>query len=148
MIRLLPLVIVLVVALVVVRYLARTGAEVAERSRRVERARAPRGAREWDRRRDQVKRQLRGIDGPTEHRDEMLRFIEGHHGVEAYVEPKTVVSPLSVVLVDVEGTWRRFELKEDRVLRQLAKTHGVRTFDASIVGYPPRMRRTQEPPDA
>ena len=114
MIRLLPLVIVLVVSLVVVGYLARTGTEVAERSRRAKRARAPRGAREWDRRRDQVKRQLRGIDGPTEHRDEMLRFIEGHDGVEAYVEPKTVVSPLSVVLVDAEGTWRRFELKEDR----------------------------------
>lgn len=39
-----------------------------------------------------------------------MEFLNSHEGVEAYVEPKTVVSPKSVVLIDGAGEWRRFEL--------------------------------------
>jgi hypothetical protein len=49
--------------------------------------------------------------------------------------------PLSVVLVDADGQWGRFELKEDAFLRDLARERHVPVFDASRVGYPPRMRR-------
>jgi hypothetical protein len=73
-----------------------------------------------------------------------VEFLDGHQGVEAYVEPKTVISPKSVVLVDQVGTWRRFELKEDAYLRRLAAERGLPIFDASITGYPPRMRRGTE----
>jgi hypothetical protein len=64
-----------------------------------------------------------------------------HEGVEAFAEPKTVMHPLSVVFVDGEGEAKRFELKEDAYLRELAKKRGMRVFDASRVGYPDRMRR-------
>ena len=102
------------------------------------------GGYEFDRRADQIKRRLKGIEGPEEQRDEFTAFLDAHRGVEAYVEPKTVMSPKSVVLVDAEGEWRRFELKEDAFLRRLAGERGVPIFDAALTGYPPRMRRRGE----
>jgi hypothetical protein len=106
---------------------------------------APRPARsgghEWDRRRDQVYRSVKGIGGPEEARDEIVGFLDSHQGVEAYVEPKTVMHPLSVVLVDADGVAKRFQLREDAILRELAKTRHLPVFDATKVGYPERMRR-------
>jgi hypothetical protein len=49
--------------------------------------------------------------------------------------------PLSVVFVDAEGVAKRFELREDAFLRELAKTRGLPVLDATRVGYPERMRR-------
>jgi hypothetical protein len=49
-----------------------------------------------------------------------------------------------VVLVDGRGASRRFELKEDTYLRELARERGMRVFDAGRVGYPERMRRFRE----
>jgi hypothetical protein len=110
--------------------------------------RAPRPARsgghEWDKRRDQLYRQVKGLGGPEEHRDEILAFLDGHRGVEAYVEPKTVMHPLSVLLVDADGEAKRFELREDALLRELAKTRALPVFDATRVGYPERMRRRKD----
>jgi len=84
---------------------------------------------------------VKGIGGPEESRDEIVRFLDTHHGVEAYVEPRTVMHPLSVLLVDAEGDAKRFELREDALLRDLAKSRGLVVFDATRVGYPERMRR-------
>lgn len=61
------------------------------------------GSYEFDPRRDQAKRRLKGLSGPAERRDEIVEFLNSHEGVEAYVEPKTVVSPKSVVLIDGAG---------------------------------------------
>jgi hypothetical protein len=110
----------------------------ARRPRR--RERRP-GRYQFDRRRDQAMRSFKGVGGPQERRDEIVAFLDEHRGVEAYVEPKTVISSKSVVLVDEAGEWRRFELKEDAYLRRLAVERGLPIFDAAITGYPPRMRR-------
>jgi hypothetical protein len=75
----------------------------------------------------------------------MEKFLNAHSGVEAYVEPETVVSPRSVVLVDGAGEWRRFPLSEDSVLRRVARERGMAIFDASKTGYPSRMRRGPGP---
>lgn len=106
---------------------------------------APRPARpggyDWDRRTHQLYRAWKRVPGPDENRDAIVAFLDAHSGVEAFVEPRTVMHPLSVVLVDADGQWGRFELKEDAFLRDLARERHVPVFDASRVGYPPRMRR-------
>jgi hypothetical protein len=84
---------------------------------------------------------LKSVPGPTEYRDQIAEWLNLHEGVEAYVEPKTVMHPLSVVLVDGDGLAKRFELREDAILRELAKTRHLPVFDATKVGYPERMRR-------
>jgi hypothetical protein len=87
-----------------------------------------------------VSRRLKGVKGPAEDREGIRAFVENHSGVEAYVEPKTVMHPLSVVLVAGDGEHKRFELSDDAYLRELVGTHNLRVFDAARVGYPPRMR--------
>ncbi len=90
---------------------------------------------------DRLQRRVKGVQLPPEDRKAILNFLASHTGVEAYVEPKTVMHPLSVVLVDGEGEWKRFELADDAFVKDLAKSRGVPVFDAARTGYPPRMRR-------
>ena len=96
---------------------------------------------DWERRTDQLYRSWKHVQGPAEDHEAMLAFITSRRGVEAYVEPRTVIHPLSVVLVSEEGESTRFELKDDSFLRELAKDHGIRVIDAIRFGYPERMRR-------
>ena len=140
MIRVLPLVLLIVITLALVGWLARW-VQAANSRRPGRRGSRRQGGYQFDARHDQAKRRLKGVAGPVERRDEIVEFLDTHQGVEAYVEPKTVVSPKSVVLIDVAGEWRRFELKEDAYLRRLSAERVLPIFDAALTGYPPRMRR-------
>jgi hypothetical protein len=142
-IRALPLLIAVVVLLALGSVAFRWARSAAARLPR-RRARPGPGSYDFDARTDQVRRRLKGIAGPEERRDDIVEFLNTHRGVEAYVEPKTVMSPTSVVLVDDVGEWRRFELREDAYLRRLAAERGLPIFDAALTGYPPRMRRRRD----
>jgi hypothetical protein len=95
---------------------------------------------DWESRTVRYSRRLKGVQGPEEDRMAILQFVESRTGVEAYLEPKTVVSPLSVVLVAKDGEWRRFHLQDDAYIRELVATRNLKVFDAIRVGYPKRMR--------
>jgi hypothetical protein len=107
------------------------------------------GRYEFEGRIEGLRRRRRSAPDPFERRAEidegMEEFLNAHAGVEAYVEPETVVSPRSVVLVDGAGEGRRFPLSEDSVLRRVAGDRGMPIFDASRTGYPSRMRRGPGP---
>jgi len=142
MVRAIPLILGFLLLVAAYRWLSGKAGAVADRytpKPRVEGGRP--GRYEFDKRREQVYRDIKKIPRPSERRDELVAWLDSHTGVEAYVEPKTVMSPKSVVLVDGEGEWRRFELGEDRVLRELARERSLPLFDAARTGYPPRMRR-------
>jgi hypothetical protein len=143
-IRALPVVFVVVLALasagLVIRW-ARTA--IARRPSRRGSSRA--GGYEFEGRIEHARRRLKGVAGPDERPDAIEAFLSSHRGVEAYVEPETVISPRSVVLVDEAGEWRRFPLREDGSLRRLAAERGLPIFDAGRTGYPPRMRRRPGP---
>jgi hypothetical protein len=139
-IRALPFVLLVVICFVLAAWFARW-VQAANARRPGRRGSRRVGGYEWEARRDQAKRRLKGVGGPVERRDEIVEFLDTHEGVEAYVEPKTVMSPKSVVLVDAVGEWRRFELKEDAYLRRLSGERVLPIFDAALTGYPPRMRR-------
>jgi hypothetical protein len=147
-IRALPLVLLVVLVVALARWvLSWTKAAAARRPAR--RGSSRMGGYEFESRIEGLKRRRRralnpferheGPDGgPTEGMEE---FLNAHSGIEAYVEPETVVSPRSVVLVDGAGEWRRFPLSEDSALRRVAGERGMPIFDASRTGYPSRMRR-------
>ena len=145
MIRLVPFVVLIVIAVWLIQLAVRNASRLALRRTRARIVGADRpGSYDWDRRTDQLKREIKRIGGPSEQRAEILRWLEAHSDVEAYVEPKTVVSPLSVVFVDGDGAWRRFELAEDRFLKEIARERRIKVMDATRVGYPPRMRRGRD----
>jgi hypothetical protein len=103
---------------------------------------------DWERRTDRLYRRVKRVPAPEEDRDGILGFIETRRKVEAYVEPKTVVSPLSVVLVAEDGEWRRFHLASDAFVRELSATKGLKVYDAVRTGYPKRMRAYRPKPGA
>jgi len=147
-IRALPLILLVILVLVVGSWLIGwSKASVARRPSR--RGSSRTGGYEFDGRIHQAKRRLKGVAPASADRPGAMEgFLHTHDGVEAYVEPETVISPRSVVLVDVGGGWRRFPLPDDVHLRRLSAERGIPIFDAGRTGYPPRMRRESEPPPA
>jgi hypothetical protein len=81
--------------------------------------------------------------GATDETREDTRYLANwartHHGVEAFVEPRTTVSDISVVLVAASGEWTR-RFVGDRGARQLARETRIPVYDVRKTGYPTRMR--------
>ena len=100
---------------------------------------------DWERRTDQIYRRAKSVPAPSEDRERILTFLDTRADVEAYVEPRTVMHPLSVVLVAGDGEWTRIALRDDAFLRELARTRGLAIHDAMRTGYPERMRRYRRP---
>jgi hypothetical protein len=145
-IRALPLILLVVLVLAVGSWVIRwSKAAVARRPFRRGSSRA--GGYEFESRLEPARRRLKGVAAaPDAPPGAIEEFLNTHEEVEAYVEPETVISPRSVVLVDADGGWRRFPLPQDAPLRRLSAERGVPIFDAARTGYPPRMRRGPEAP--
>lgn len=67
-------------------------------------------------------------------------FVKSRRGVEAYVEPVTMATETTVVLVAYDGEWTRRRVESPDEARDLARGWAIPIYDAAIVGYPPRMR--------
>jgi hypothetical protein len=145
-IRALPLILLVILVLAVGTWVI--GWSKAALARRPSRRGSSRtGGYEFESRIHQAKRRLKGVAPASDQQPGAIEeFLHTHHGVEAYVEPETVISPRSVVLVDVDGGWRRFPLPDDASLRRLSAERGIPIFDAGRTGYPRRMRRGPEAP--
>jgi hypothetical protein len=73
-----------------------------------------------------------------------LKYLRGwvaeHNGVEAYVEPRTTVTDVTVVLVAADGEWTRRRAGGDAGARRLSQRLNIPVYDVQKVGYPQRMR--------
>ena len=140
MIRLVAVGVVILVLAGVIGSLAGSIRRWVERLRKQRQA-APRY--DWEPRTNLVKRQLKGVPQLEENREGILAFIESRSKVEAWVEPRTAISPLSVLLVAEDGESVRFHLADDHYLRELTRERGLRIHDAIREGYPQRKRDYQ-----
>jgi hypothetical protein len=61
-------------------------------------------------------------------------------GVEAFVEPETTVTELTVVLVAGDGEWTRRRVGGEAGARRLSGQLQIPVYDVQKVGYPQRMR--------
>lgn len=88
----------------------------------------------------------RGSKGGSDRRDPaadlkyLKQWVAEHHGVEAFVEPKTTVTEVTVVLVAADGEWTRRRAGGDKGARQLSDKLDIPVYDVQKVGYPQRMR--------
>ncbi len=78
--------------------------------------------------------------GPAADLKYLRQWVAEHSGVEAYVEPKTRVTELTVVLVAGDGEWTRRRAGGESGARRLGEQLRIPVYDVQKVGYPQRMR--------
>jgi hypothetical protein len=81
---------------------------------------------------------VRASDNADERRLE--EFARTRRGVEGFVEPRTAVSDVTLLLVAHDGEWTRRRVPSVDWAHRFANKHGVPSYDAAVVGYPARMR--------
>jgi hypothetical protein len=67
-------------------------------------------------------------------------FVTSRQGVEGFVEPRTAVSDVTLLLVAHDGEWTRRRVPSVRWAHDFANKHRVPSYDAAVVGVPQRMR--------
>ena len=76
--------------------------------------------------------------------DHLRRWCRTRVGVEAYLEPETLVSVPGLCLVAFDGEWTRRPVGDVATARKLAAQLKLPLFDAAVQGYPQRMRDYEE----
>ncbi len=67
-------------------------------------------------------------------------FVQARRGVEGFVEPRTAVSEVTLLLVAHDGEWTRRRAPSVTWAHDFANKHQVPSYDAAVVGIPQRMR--------
>jgi hypothetical protein len=82
-----------------------------------------------------------GIDvGPADDQRYLREWAATHTGVEAFVEPQTNFTDVTVVLVASDGEWTRRRVGGAVGARRLGEQLQIPVYDVQRVGYPQRMR--------
>jgi hypothetical protein len=71
---------------------------------------------------------------------ELSEWANRRRGVEVFVEPKTAVTETSVVLVAHDGEFTRRRIASPKAAQAFAHDNSLPIYDATLVGYPQRMR--------
>lgn len=79
---------------------------------------------------------------PSDSADEthLHTFATTRTGVEGFVEPRTAVTDVTILLVAHDGEWTRRRVPSVEWAHRFANSHGIPSYDAAVVGYPARMR--------
>jgi hypothetical protein len=70
----------------------------------------------------------------------LRQFVATRRGVEGFVEPRTTVSDVTLLLVATDGEWTRRRVPSVAWAHEFANGLGVPSYDAALVGIPSRMR--------
>ena len=68
------------------------------------------------------------------------KFVATRQGVEGFVEPRTAVSDVTLLLVAHDGEWTRRRVPSVKWAHDFANRNRVPSYDAAVVGVPQRMR--------
>jgi len=71
---------------------------------------------------------------------ELGEWAAARRGVEVFVEPRTAVTETSVVLVAHDGEFTRRRIASPKAAQKFAHDNALPIYDATVVGYPQRMR--------
>jgi len=67
-------------------------------------------------------------------------FAGSHAGVEGFVEPETLTTATTLVLVAGDGEWTRRRVPSPKAAFDLGRKLGLPVYDVAATGYPSRMR--------
>jgi hypothetical protein len=97
---------------------------------------------------DRFRRRGRGVSGSSggtrvadgADQRHLQQFIQTRRGVEGFVEPRTTVTDVTLLLVAHDGEWTRRRVPSVKWAHDFANRNGVPSYDAALVGIPSRMR--------
>ncbi|TYL56018.1 hypothetical protein FXB39_00295 [Nocardioides sp. BGMRC 2183] len=81
---------------------------------------------------------VRGADRADE--EHLHNWLVARRGVEGFVEPRTAVSEVTLLLVAHDGEWTRRRVPGAQWAHQFCNRHQIPSYDAAVVGVPQRMR--------
>lgn len=91
-----------------------------------------------------LRRRSTGVRGSNPDDIEHLRsWALRRQGVEAYLEPRTMVTETTLVLVAHDGEWTRRRIPGPAAAQRFAHKLGIPCYEVAKVGYPQRMRDYQ-----
>jgi hypothetical protein len=76
-------------------------------------------------------------DGDRAH---LEAFATSRSGVEGFVEPQTMTTATTLVLVAGDGEWTRRRVPSAQAAFTLGRKLGIPVYDVAATGYPNRMR--------
>ena len=72
--------------------------------------------------------------------DHLEQFVRSRQGVEAYLEPRTMMTQTTLMLIAHDGEWTRRRVPSPDAARRWASGLNVPFYEVARVGYPQRMR--------
>ncbi len=73
-------------------------------------------------------------------REHLSSWVSERRGVEGFVEPRTAVSDVTLLLVAHDGEWTRRRVPSIAWAHDFCNRFQVPSYDAGLVGIPQRMR--------
>lgn len=81
---------------------------------------------------------VRAADGTD--RRHLEQWVAERRGIEGFVEPRTAVSDVTLLLVAHDGEWTRRRVPSVEWAHNFCNHHRIPSYDAAVVGVPQRMR--------
>jgi hypothetical protein len=81
---------------------------------------------------------VRASDGVDQ--EHLHAWVAERRGVEGFVEPRTAVSDVTLLLVAHDGEWTRRRVPSVKWAHAFCNANQVPSYDAAVVGIPQRMR--------
>ncbi|MEP9364668.1 hypothetical protein ABLE68_17005 [Nocardioides sp. CN2-186] len=72
--------------------------------------------------------------------EHLQTWVTARRGVEGFVEPRTAVSDVTLLLVAHDGEWTRRRVPSVKWAHEFCNQHQIPSYDAAVVGIPQRMR--------
>ncbi|KAB2811066.1 hypothetical protein ACIRN4_15310 [Pimelobacter simplex] len=72
--------------------------------------------------------------------EHLLAWLQDRRGVEGFVEPRTAVSEITLLLVAHDGEWTRRRVSSVKWAHDFCNRQQIPSYDAAVVGVPQRMR--------
>jgi hypothetical protein len=70
----------------------------------------------------------------------LQQFAASRRGVEGFVEPETMTTSTTLVLVAGDGEWTRRRVRDRQAAFDLGRRLAIPVYDVAATGYPQRMR--------
>ena len=82
----------------------------------------------------------RVLASSTDDEQHLAQFVTSREGVEGFVEPRTAVSDVTLLLVAWDGEFTRRRVPSSDWAYGFCKKRGIQAYEAGVVGVPQRMR--------